>query len=62
MISGYKCENCDKFHTRKSDIFKCLSCHKEICEICFGSFATCKECAAKVTPEFLEARFEEIYG
>lgn len=59
MKTGYACENCDDFTERSTDIFQCLWCLKEICENCYYSWKTCKECAATRTDAELEARFNK---
>lgn len=57
MKSGYACDNCNEFTQSRAWIFNCIECEKEICESCMYSWATCKECAAGKTDEFLSARF-----
>jgi hypothetical protein len=58
MTLGYRCDNCLGFTEARSWIFNCIECGKEICEDCMYSWATCKECAAGKTDEFLAARFD----
>jgi hypothetical protein len=55
----YVCDNCRAEHTHKSLVFYCIDCGKEICEDCMYGYATCYECAAGKTIEFLSKRFEE---
>ena len=58
MTPGYRCDNCKEFTQSIAWIFNCIECEKEICESCMYSWATCKECAAGKTDEFLAARFD----
>lgn len=58
MKTGFTCDNCNEFTQSIAWIFPCIECGKEICESCMYSWATCKECAAGKTDEFLAARFD----
>jgi hypothetical protein len=58
MTKGFRCDNCAEFTQAKAWIFSCIECGKEICESCMYSWATCKECAAGKSDEFLQQRFD----
>ncbi len=58
MTPGYRCDNCKEFTQSIAWIFTCIECEKEICESCMYSWATCKECSANHSDEFLAKRFD----
>lgn len=62
MTLGYICDNCKRTQTRRSLIFNCIFCDKEICEDCMFGLATCKTCAASKKESELQAKFDEIYN
>ena len=62
MKAGYKCDNCDGFHTNKNWIFKCVYCGKEICEWCFDYHNTCKECSKGKSETEVIRQYIAVYG
>lgn len=44
-ITAYQCDNCGEIYSRKTSIYKCKRCGKEVCSEC-GGFEenTCWEC------------------
>ena len=54
----YQCEACKYDHASPDSIFFCIHCNKEICEACFYSYQTCKDCAGTMTITQMELAYE----
>jgi hypothetical protein len=55
----YICENCDRKHYLRDDVFNCLLCEKEICDSCMDGWQVCIKCAEDKTMEELETIYNK---